>query len=256
MLLRKSARVISFTSLTLALGLIASAQTQYPPFPAGMRLVVGGSGALPRNTPSISGTCGKDNHACTAADAIVPGVYGVVQNDPPVFEPAGWWWVNVTYENGITGWTSGYPPYLNALTPPQMAQGFNFRVVGDYNGPNLTSARCINDGVQSDATMNLQAITGGLGQTGTLSCLWNAPANGNHIAVIQAINNVATVPSTEFQFSVTAQVVPQAPNAPSNLRIGPQSGTVTATKFPPPPESLKVVPQKPGTPTIQQKKEK
>lgn len=240
MLLRKSALVILFVSLPA----LCYSQTQYPPFPAGMRLVVGGSGALPRNTPNLNGMCGTPAHECTAADAIPPGVHGVVQNDPPVFEPAGWWWVNVTYENGITGWTSGYPPYLNALTPPQMAQGFSFRVVGDYNGPNLTSGRCINDGVQSDAVLNLQAITGGLGQTGTLSCLWTTPANGNHIAVIQAINNVATTPSTEFQFSVTAQVVPQAPNAPSNLRIGPASGVITTT----------AVPQKPSAPTIQQKK--
>lgn len=219
MWLQKSALALLFISL---FAITASAQTtNYPPFPPGMRLIVGGSGALARNAPSFSGTCGADNHQCTAADAAVPGVYGVVQNDPPVFDPGGWWWIFVRYETGLVGWTSGYPPYLNALVPPQMAQGFSFKVIGDYAGPNLTSARCISDGVPSDATLSLQAQTGGTGQIGTLSCLWTTPTIGNHIAVITAINEAGSAPSTEFQFSVTAIVTPQAPTAPSNLRISP-----------------------------------
>jgi hypothetical protein len=220
---------IRVAGILLLLAGIANAQTtQYPPYPAGMRLQVGSGGVLPRNTPSLTGTCGKDNHVCTPSDAIPPGIFGVVQSNPPVFEAAGWWWIMVNYENGINGWSSGYPPYLNMTSPPQMAQGFSFRVAGDYSGPTLTSGRCYNDGVVSNATLNLQAQ--GTGQTGTMSCLWTTPPNGNHIAVIEAINNAGTMKSSDFQFSVTAQAVPQPPVAPSNLRIAPTNLTVVASE--------------------------
>src|SRR5262245_13009596 len=186
-----------------------------------MRLLVGSSGVVARNQPSLSATCGPDNHVCGAADVIPSGLYGVVQLDPPVMEPAGWWWVRVAYENGLTGWSSGYPPYLNSLSPVQMAQGFNFRVIADYTGPTLTQATCISDGVNSAAILNLQPIPSGTGQQGTLLCTWTMPAVGNHIAVVRAVNNVGSAPSTEFQFQVTAQVVAPPPNAPTNLRIAP-----------------------------------
>jgi len=193
-----------------------------------MRLQVG-SPVLVRNTPSLNGTCGSDNHVCTAADAIPSGQYGVVQIDPPVFESAGWWCSRIAYETGVTGWSSAYPPYLNQLTPPQMAQGFNFRVVGDYAGPGLTQGICINDGVQSAAVLNLQPQSGGTGVTGTMSCAWTMPPIGNHITVIQGVNTVGPGPlSAEFQFSVTAKVVPQPPGTPQNLRIAPVSEGVTA----------------------------
>lgn len=213
-------RLIASTLLVLLISSYAYAQSS--PYPPGMRLIVGGSGALARNTPSLNGTCGMPAHECTAADSVAPGVYGVVQNDPPVFDPGGFWWVNTSFETGVVGWVSGVPPYLNQLTPVQMAQGFSFKVVGDYLGPNLTAAKCINDGIQSDAILNLQAQQGGTGQTGTLACIWNTPSVGNHIAVITAVNTVGSAPSTEFQFSVTAQVVPQVPSAPTNLRIAPK----------------------------------
>lgn len=202
--------------------------TQYPPFPAGMRLLVGSTGVLARNTPSLSGTCGKDNHACTVADAIPPGQYGVVQNDAPVFESSGWWWVKVNYENGVSGWSSGYPPYLNQLNPPQMAQGFSFRTIADYAGPSITQGICIKDGTESAATLSLQPIPNSVGQQGTISCPWTTPAIGNHIVVIRAVNNAGVANSSEFQFAVTAQVVPQPPNTPSNLRIAPLTTTVPA----------------------------
>jgi hypothetical protein len=229
MSLRKSVLVLFLISL-ICLANQARAQTsQYPPYPAGMRLVVGGSGVYARSIPSLTGNCGTgEGHPCAAADVIPPGVYGIVQNDPPVFEAAGWWWVRVVYDNKITGWSTGYPPYLNQLVPPQMALGFSFRVAGDYTGPTLTEGRCISDGVQSAASLNLQPQSGGTGQTGTMSCLWTTPPVGNHIAVIQAINAVGTSNSTEFQFAVTMQAVPQPPNAPVNLRIAPTTVTVVA----------------------------
>jgi hypothetical protein len=201
----------------------ASAQTQYPPFPNGMRVQAGGSGVLPRNTPSANGTCGTDNHTCTAADAIVPGTYGVIQPDPPVLDPGGWYWSKVVYDNGVTGWSSAYPPYLNMLSPPQMISGVDFNIVGDYAGPALVQGVCINDGVSSAAQLQLQVSASG--QSGTLICPLKAPGIGNHIAVIRAVNNAGTTPSTEFQFSVTAAAIPQPPAAPQGLRIAPTSMT-------------------------------
>jgi hypothetical protein len=192
-----------------------------------MRLIVGAQGVLARNTPSGTGTCGADNHVCTQADAILPNTYGVVQSDVPVLDPAGWYWVRVTYESGQTGWSSGYPPFLNSLSPPQMVQGSSFRIVADYNGPALTSARCVSDGVQSDAVMQLQATTGG--QMGTLQCTWKAPTVGNHIQVITAVNANGSAPSTEFQFSVTTAPVPPIPASPMNLRITQLTGTPVTT---------------------------
>lgn len=237
MWLQKSALAI----LLISLAVTSNAQaptTQYPPFPPGMRLISGAQGVLLRNDPSLSSLCGMPPHECLIGDATLPGVYGIVQSNPPVFDASGWWWVYMIMEDKKQGWASGYPPYLNPLTPPQMAQGFSFRVVGDYNGPTLTGSRCISDGVQSDAVMSLQAS--GTGQMGTLSCLWTTPAVGNHIAVINATNANGTTPSTEFQFAVTAQAIPQIPSSPQNLRIGPTSSTGTAaTAFKPglPPEA-------------------
>lgn len=220
----KNASAILFSSLLLA-NSVYSQTTQYPAYPAGMRLQVG-QAVLVRNTPSLSGTCGKDNHVCTTADAVPPGQYGVVQSDPPVFESAGWWWSRIAFENGITGWASAYPPYLQQLSPPEMAQGFSFRVVGDYSGPTLTQAVCISDGVNSAATMNLQFS--GTGQMGTLSCLWTNPPIGNHIQVIRADNGAGQAPSTEFQFKVTAKATQPPPVPPANLRIGPVTLTLAA----------------------------
>lgn len=211
---------ISFISLLCAVGLNAQT-TQWPPYPAGMRLVVGSQGALVRNTPSLTGTCGSPAHTCTAADGVLAGVFGVVQINPPVHDTNGFWWVYMVFDTGVKGWVTGYPPYLNMLNPIQMSTGFSFRVVGDYNGPTITSALCLNDGVQSNATMALQAIPGATGQQGTLSCSWGMPGVGNHKAVIRAINGAGTASSEEFQFVVNTQVVQQVPNAPGNLRIGP-----------------------------------
>jgi hypothetical protein len=223
----KSALVILFISV------VVSAQTnppnppvQYPSYPAGMRIQVGAQGVLVRNAPSLTALCGPlPGHECTGADAVLAGNYGVVQIDAPVYDQNGWWWSNVLFDNAIRGWVSAFPPYINSLQPPQMAQGFPFRVIGDYNGPELTSGICINDGVNVTATLNLQAIPGGTGQQGTISCAWGMPAPGNHKAVIQAINNAGVGTSLEFQFAVSTQVVQQVPTTPGNLRIGPASGT-------------------------------
>lgn len=209
----------------LCLLLVAPLQaqtTQYPPIPVGMRVQVGSGGVLPRNTPSLSGTCGTPPHACTQADAVPPNTYGVIQSDPFVSDPGGWYWERVVFDNGQSGWTTAYPPYLNQLSPPQMVQGVSVTVVGDYNGPVLTSATCINDGLPSGAQLFLQPTTGG--QMGTIQCAWGMPAVGGHKGVIRAINSAGQADSSEFQFAVTAAPIPQPPAAPQNLRIAPQGG--------------------------------
>lgn len=213
---------------TVVLVLMQLPFATYPILPPGMRVLVGGSGVYARNTPDANGTCGTPAHACTAADLVAPGMYGVVQADAPVIDPAGWSWLRVQYETGVTGWSPGYPPSLNMLNPPQMVQGSSFRVVGDYSGPSLTGATCINDGVNSAAVLSLTPIPGGTGQQGTLQCDWKAPPVGNHKAVITATNAIGSAPSTEFQFAVTTQAQPTPPAAPTSLRIGPVSG-VTRT---------------------------
>lgn len=208
---------------------LADAQTQqYPPLPNGMRIQVG-QAVLARNTPSLSGTCGTPAHACTTADAIPSGTYGVIQPDAPVLDASGWYWQKITYQyaGGVTGWSSSYPPYIQQLSPPQMVQGIAVSVVGDYSGPALTSAICINDGVNSAAQMSLQP--NGTIVSGTLLCGWGMPGVGNHKAVIKAVNNAGTADSTEFQFAVTTAPIQTPPNAPSNLRIAPATGA-TATQ--------------------------
>lgn len=195
----------------------------YPLYPPGMRVIVGSGGALARNQPSFTGTCGPDNHACTAADAVAPNTYGVVQSNPPVLDSGGWYWHRVLFETAVEGWvTVTGPERLSALSPPQMIQGSSFQIVGDYLGPILTGARCILDGVNSDAVRSLAPDAAG--QKGTLHCPWPKADLGNHIAVIQAINNAGTMNSSEFQFAVTAAPVAPIPAVPSNLRIAPSSG--------------------------------
>jgi hypothetical protein len=142
-----------------------------------------------------------------------------VQTDPPVLDPSGFYWVKMQFDSGVSGWSSGYPPYLVALSPPQMIQGANFSIAGDYNGPAITQAVCIIDGVNSAAVLNLQPTSGG--QQGTLICAVAAPAVGNHKAVIRTENNAGSAASPEFQYAVTSAPIPQPPNAPSNLRITP-----------------------------------
>jgi hypothetical protein len=198
----------------------------YPPFTAGMRIQVG-QAVLPRNTPSLNGTCGSDNHPCSTGDAVPPSTFGVVQPDAPVLDPAGWYWSKIAFDNGINGWVSAYPPYINPLTPPQMIAGSSFSVVGDYNGPALTQGVCINDGLASAATLQLQVNA--TGQQGTMICPQKAPGTGNHKIVVQAVNSAGTAASTEFQYSVTSAPIPVPPTAPSSLRIAPVGGA-TATQ--------------------------
>jgi hypothetical protein len=199
--------------------------TQYPPQPPGMRVIVGAQGALPRNEPSLAAMCGTPPHACTTADAVAANVYGVILADPPVLEPAGWYWQKITFDTAVTGWVSAYPPYINLLQPNQMVAGSAFTIVGDYSGPSLTQAVCIKDGINSAATMQLQPVTSGV--QGVLLCPWSDAGIGNHKAAIIAVNGAGTMLSAEFQFSVTAAPVPTVPTAPQNLRIGPIAGTTT-----------------------------
>lgn len=208
----------------------SNAQTpppSYPLYPPGMRVFAGSGSALVRNTPSLTSQCGTPPHECTAADSAPPNTNGVVQSDPAVLDPAGWWWIRVQFENGMAGWVSGYPPFVMSFTPPQLVQGTSFRIVGDYNGPVLTGARCISDGLQSDAIMQLQPNSAG--QQGILICGWTTPGLGNHTQVISAVNANGTTPSTEFQFSITTAPLPPIPTAPMNLRINPATGTPAAT---------------------------
>lgn len=218
-------RRVAALMVLLLVAVDAVAQTSYPaPYPAGMRVQVA-QAALARNTPSLTGTCGADNHPCTAVDAILPGVFGVVLTDAPVLDAAGFWWLRVTFDTQVTGWVSAYPPFLITLTPPEMIAGSSFRIAADYTGPPLTAGRCLYDGLQVTATLALQPS--GTSVSGTIQCaVWDKPPVGNHIAVVQAINlgkdgATQTTPSTEFQFIVTDSPKPLPPTAPSNLRIGP-----------------------------------
>ena len=226
-------RFLCFVVCLFLPGLVQAQTTQYSPFPNGMRVISGGTGVLLRNTPSLSGTCGTPAHTCTAADSIPPNTYGVIQPDPPVLDAGGWYWHRITfqYAGGVTGWVSAYPPYINMLSPPQMIEGVTMSVVADYIGPALTQAICINDGVNSAATLSLQPQSGGTTGSvqGTLLCAWGMPGIGNHKAVVKAVNNAGTMDSTEFQFAVNTAPTQVAPAAPSNLRITPLGGT-TATQ--------------------------
>lgn len=220
----RRAILLSLLSSVLV-GSLAEGQTNYPPLPPGMRVITGSQGAIPRNTPSLNGTCGTNNHACTSADAVAPNTYGVVQSDTAVADPAGWYWVRVQFSTAAIGWVTGYPPYINQLSPPQMIVGSSFRVVGDYTGPVLTSARCINDGVNSNATMALQP--GPSGQQGTIQCPWTNVPIGNHISAMILTNDAGSSPSVELQFSVTSAPTPPVPVSPSGLRITPSTGPTT-----------------------------
>lgn len=200
----------------------------YVPLPTGMRIVVGSTGALLRAVP-LTYTCDEPPVECSNADVIAPNVYGVVQSDAPILDPAGWYWARVVFEastqNGQnTGWVSGLSPYVNILAPPQMVAGANFAIGASYGpGPILTQAVCILDGASSPATMQLQNVTccsdNGPGHAGTLVCPWPNAGTGNHIAVIKAVNSKGTADSEEFQFAVTAAPVSQPPTQPGNMRI-------------------------------------
>lgn len=199
--------------------------TQYPPLTPGMRVLTGAQGALPRNAPALTGQCGTPPHDCTTADVVAPNTYGVILPTAPVLDPAGWYWHSITFDTAVTGWVSAYPPYINQLQPPQMIAGSSFNIVADYAGPSLTQAICIKDGVNTAATMQLQAVTTGV--QGTLLCPWVDSGIGNHKVVITAVNGAGTMASAEFQFSVTSAPVPQPPSAPQSLRIAPLAGTTT-----------------------------
>lgn len=210
--------------------LLSGQTTPPPPFPRGMRVIVGSDGSLPRLGPW--GMCGTPAHACGTADTQPPGAYGVVEADAPILDTGGaFYWQRVTYEapttSGITvGWSRAIAPYLLMLTPPQMISGIPFYVMASYGpGPILTDARCINDGVNNPAAMQLQATTccadNGPGQVGSLVCSWPSAGVGNHKVVIQAINSKGTAQSDEFQFAVTTVPQAQPPTKPTNMRIVP-----------------------------------
>jgi hypothetical protein len=201
--------------------------TTYPLYPPGMRVVTGAQGAMPRLQPSINAMCGEPAHTCTQADVVLPNTYGVIGTQAPVRDTAGWYWNYIVFASGREGWTTAYPPYINALSPPQMVVGSSFQVVGDYLGPVLTAARCISDGVTSDGVLNLQPDAAG--QRGTLHCPWTKPPLGNHIAVLQAVNTQGTSLSTELQFSITNAPAPPIPQAPTNLRIEASQGVAIQT---------------------------
>jgi hypothetical protein len=203
--------------------------------------MTGSTGALLRIKP-ITYQCGEPAHECTNSDVIPPNSYGVIQSDPPVLDAAGWYWLRVDFDtptaNGQDiGWVSATPPYLNMLNPPQMISGVPFSIVASYGpGPILTNAVCINDGVTSAATMQLQSATccsdNGPGQVGSLICPWpvSQAGVGNHKVVIQAVNKQGTAASNEFQFSVTSAPQSLPPTQPTGLRIaGAGGGTVTVT---------------------------
>jgi hypothetical protein len=153
---------------------------------------------------------------------VLPATFGVIQSDPPVLDPAGWYWSKINFDNGISGWVSAYPPYINSLQPPQMIADVAFTIVADYNGPAITQGVCLNDGLSSAATLQLQV--GATGQTGSMICPQNKPGIGNHKVVVQAVNPAGTAASSEFQYSVTTAVTPMPPAPPANLRIGPIGG--------------------------------
>lgn len=90
---------------------VASAQ-----YPAGARVVVGGSGALVRSDPSLTANCLPRNvsiEVCLASDAQPPGTLGTVLPDAPV-QTVGqtWFWNKVAYDTGVTGWSSAVAPYV------------------------------------------------------------------------------------------------------------------------------------------------
>jgi hypothetical protein len=177
---------------------------------------------------------------------ILPNTYGVIQGDPPVLEAAGWYWEKITFDNGINGWVTSYPPYINMLMPPQMIEGSSFNIIADYSGSALTQAICIFDGANSAATLQMQPTTGGV--TGTILCPWPKAGTGNHKAVVQAVNQSGTMPSAEFQFQVSAAVVQPIPSAPQNLRIGPASGIATQRSQDAKPASPPTTATKPAPP--------
>src|SRR5678815_2527230 len=123
--------------LVFVLGMQTAVVT-YPAYPAGMRVAAGAQGALARTNPALNSGCGGDNHPCTDKDVIPAKTMGTVMSDAPVYESAGWWWSRIAFDNGVTGWASGYPPYIETLTPPTMMQSSNFIVVGDYSGSTVT----------------------------------------------------------------------------------------------------------------------
>lgn len=216
----------------IEVGVLLTGQTTVPPppYPRGMRIIVGSDGSAVRNGPW--GTCGADNHACVAGDSQPPGTYGVVEADAPILDTGGaFYWIRVTYEKptttGLTvGWGRSISPFLLMLTPPQMISGIPFYVMASYGpGPILTDARCINDGVNQPSAMQLQPTTccadNGPGQVGSLVCSWPSAGVGNHKVVIQAINSKGTAQSDEFQFAVTTAPQAQPPTKPTNMRIVP-----------------------------------
>lgn len=220
--------IIALLAIFLAPELAAAQSPQpSPPYPNGMRIVVGVDGSIPRNGPW--GTCGTDNHACGTADQQPVGTYAFVLPDAPILDTGGaFYWIRVTYATAtasgiLTGWSRSAPPYLAMLTPPQMISGIAFNVQADYLGPVLTQAICINDGTNSPATMQLQSVTlpdgKTPGQQGTLRCPWPKAGTGNHKVVVKAVNGQGTADSTEFQFVVTDTPIPQPPAMPNNLRI-------------------------------------
>lgn len=198
---------------------VAFAQTTpYGPFPNGMRVVVGSNGILVRDTPNYGLCIGTPPHACIAGDALPSGTYGVIQSDLPVLDAGNaWYWSRVTFDGNRTGWVSAVPPFLNPLNPIQMNAGVSFQLVADYNGPALTNAMCLIDGLSVTATRQLVASSAG--QQGTLLCPASAPGIGNHKVVIQAVNSVGTAASTEFQYVVGTAPISPPPSAPMSLRI-------------------------------------
>lgn len=216
-------RLAVYVSAMLLLALSVFAQT-VAPLPTGMRVVIGGTGALVRNAPNY-GTCGNPPHECLATDALPANTYGVVQSDAPVLDASGmWYWSRVLFDQGTVGWVSAVSPYINMLTPPQMVSGANITIGASYGpAPILTQAVCILDGVSSPATMQLQNVTccsdNGPGHAGMLLCPWPKAGIGNHKAVVKAINSKGTADSDEFQFAVTTVPIGVVPTQPSNVRI-------------------------------------
>lgn len=211
-----------FALIMLSSSSVLAQTAPYLPYANGMRVVVGGQGALLRAAP-LTYTCSQPPVECTQRDVIAPNTYGVVQSDAPVLDAGNnWYWLRVIFDastaNGQnTGWVSAIPPYVNSLNPPQMVPNVSFQLVANYDGPALTGAVCLIDGQSFPATRQLVASV--LGQQGTLLCPASMPGVGGHKAVIQAINSVGTAGSTEFQYEVTTSPTTQPPTMPMNLRI-------------------------------------
>lgn len=215
-------RYLIIPLVLISVSVVNAQTTPPPPYPNGMRLIVAPGGSIPRNAPW--GTCGTDNHTCTGADSQVANTYAYVLPDAPILDTGGlFFWIKVQYDTGPMGWSRSDPTFLLTLTPNQIIAGVSFNIAGNYNGPVLTQAICINDGLNSPANMQLQPITlsDGItpGQTGMLVCPWPKAGIGNHIVVIKAVNDKGTADSAEFQFAVTSVPVPQPPTAPTNVRI-------------------------------------